>query len=73
MSKLTDLHARKSVTTGFAAASILALALGSGLMLTGCEEGTAEEAGENVDEAVEEAGDAMEDTADDVEDEMGGG
>jgi len=39
------------------------------LITAGCEEeGTFEEAGEEIDEAVEEAGDAIEDAGDEVED-----
>lgn len=40
---------------------LIALMLGSGSMaLTGCEEGPAEDAGEELDDAADEVGDALE-------------
>ncbi|MGI9013611.1 MAG: hypothetical protein ACR2GY_05095 [Phycisphaerales bacterium] len=37
-------------------------------MLTACEKGPAEEAGDNIDDAVDDAGDALEDAGDEIED-----
>ncbi|WP_036187657.1 hypothetical protein [Marinimicrobium agarilyticum] len=44
------------------------MVIGGGAFLTACDQGPAEEAGENIDEAAEEAGDAMDDAADEAED-----
>lgn len=44
------------------------MVIGGGAFLTACDQGPAEEAGENIDEAADEAGDAMDDAADEVED-----
>ncbi|MGD8176006.1 hypothetical protein [Marinimicrobium sp. ARAG 43.8] len=46
------------------------LVLSGGAFLTACDQGPAEEAGENIDDAADDAGDAMEDAADEVEDSM---
>ncbi len=44
------------------------MVIGGGAFLTACDQGPAEEAGENIDEAADEAGDAMDDAADEAED-----
>jgi hypothetical protein len=46
----------------------LLLSLSSMMLLTGCPEGGAEEAGEVIDEAVEDAGEAIEDAGDAIDD-----
>ncbi|MGQ0645417.1 MAG: hypothetical protein ACT4O3_07995 [Elusimicrobiota bacterium] len=46
----------------------LVLFSASGAVLSGCEQGPAERAGEKVDEAADEVGDEMEDAGDNVED-----
>ena len=48
---------------------LLAMVFGAAVIITGCEDqGSAEEAGKNVDEAVEDAGDALEDAGEEAED-----
>ncbi|WP_347330512.1 hypothetical protein [Marinimicrobium locisalis] len=44
------------------------MVIGGGAFLTACDQGPAEEAGEDIDEAAEETGDAMDDAADEAED-----
>lgn len=46
----------------------LLLSLSGAMLLTGCSDDGAEEAGEAIDDAVDDAGDAMEDAADAVDD-----
>ena len=49
-------------------ALLLVLVFGSALMLTACDEGPVEEAGESVDNAVENAADATENAVENVGD-----
>lgn len=46
----------------------VAIASASMLMLTACEDGSAEEAGEQIDDAADEVADGVEDAADEVGD-----
>ncbi|MEX0618655.1 MAG: hypothetical protein WDZ76_10220 [Pseudohongiellaceae bacterium] len=48
--------------------AILFLMMMIGFGLTACNEGPAEEFGEDVDEAAENTGDAFQDAADDIDD-----
>ncbi|MEQ8819960.1 MAG: hypothetical protein RLY93_06920 [Sumerlaeia bacterium] len=45
-----------------------ALAVPFALFAIGCQDGSAEEAGENIDEAAEDVGEAAEDAAEGIED-----
>lgn len=45
-------------------ALVLFMVLGGGAFLTGCDQGPAEEAGEEIDDAADDAGDAIEDATD---------
>lgn len=47
---------------------LLAALLFSGLMLTACDDGPAEDMGESIDNAVNDAGNAVEDACEDVTD-----
>lgn len=46
------------------AATLFALSAGVAGLATGCEEGPAEEAGDNIDDAVNDTGDAVDDAFD---------
>ncbi|MCC6910085.1 MAG: hypothetical protein IT430_19290 [Phycisphaerales bacterium] len=47
---------------------LAALFVGAGAQMVGCEEGPAENAGEEIDEAAEDAGEAIDDAVDDLDD-----
>ena len=53
-------------------ALLLTLTAATPLVLTGCDEGPMEEAGEKIDDAADDVKDAAEDAADDVEDGIDG-
>lgn len=63
------MHSRKLIQR-FTASSLscVAIASVSMLALTACEEGPAEEAGEQIDDAADDVSDGLEDAADEVED-----
>lgn len=57
------LYTIKSSTQPKVWALVLLMLLGGGL-ITGCEQGPAEEAGEAIDDAADDAGDAVDDATD---------
>lgn len=65
---MNESSADQSGGRGYLRLMTLALLLSSGLLLSACDDGPAEETGEAVDNAVEGAADAVEDAGDAVED-----